>query len=84
MLPATITNIHQAFKEVKSMAMETWQEECRLAARRAMEEVLENRMHNGIDLFLEQMRGAGLPDRRNGSFPSHLLTEVGDLELRIP
>ncbi len=41
-------------------------------------------MHNGIDLFLEQMRGAGLSDRRNGSFCSHLLTEVGDLELRIP
>lgn len=84
MLPATITNIHQAFKEIKSMAMDTWQEECRLAARRAMKEVLENRMHNGIDVFLEQMRGAGLADRRNGSFSSHLLTEVGDLELRIP
>jgi transposase-like protein len=41
-------------------------------------------MHNGIDAFLEQMRVAGLPDRRNGSFPSHLVTEVGDLELRIP
>jgi len=30
------------------------------------------------------MRAEGLPDRRNGSFPSHLVTEVGDLELRIP
>lgn len=84
MLPAAITNLHQAFKEIKHMAIDTWQEECRLAARRAMKEVIEYRMHNGIDAFLEQMRAAGLPDRRNGSFGSHLVTEVGDLELRIP
>ena len=84
MLPAAITNIQQAFKEVKHMTIDTWQEECRLAARRAMKEVIEHRMHNGIDAFLEQMRTAGLPDRRNGSFSSHLVTEVGDLELRIP
>jgi putative transposase len=84
MLPATITKIHQAFKEIKHMAIDTWQEECRFAARRAMKEVLETRMHNTIDAHLEQMRAAGLPDRRNGSFPSHLLTEVGNLELRIP
>src|SRR5512139_102386 len=84
MLPAAITNIHQAFKEIKHMAIDTWQEECRLAARRAMKEVIEHRMHNGIDAFLAQMREAGLPDRRNGSFGSHLVTEVGDLELRIP
>ena len=84
MLPVAITNIHQAFKEIKHLALDTWQEECRLAARRAMKEVIEHRMHNAVDGFLEQMRAAGLPDRRNGSFPSHLVTEVGDLELRIP
>jgi putative transposase len=84
MLPATITKIHQAFKEIKHMAIDTWQDECRLAARQAMKEVIETRMHNTVDAHLEQMRAAGLPDRRNGSFSSHLLTEVGDLELRIP
>lgn len=84
MLPAAITNIHQAFKEIKHMAIDTWQEECRLAARQAIKEVLESRMHNAIDAHLDQMRALGLPDRRNGSFLSHLLTEVGDLELRIP
>jgi len=84
MLPATITKIHQAFKEIKHMAIDTWQEECRLAARRAMKEVIETRMHNSIDTHLEQIRTTGLPDRRNGSFFSHLLTEVGDLELQIP
>jgi len=33
MLPVTITKIHQAFKEIKHMAMDTWQEECRFASR---------------------------------------------------
>ena len=84
MPPVAITKIHQAFKEIKHMAIDAWQEECRFAARRAMKEVIETRMHNSIDAYLEQMRMAGLPDRRNGSFSSHLLTEVGDLELRIP
>lgn len=84
MLPAAITNINQAFKEIKYMAIDRWQEECRLAAARAMKEVIQTRMHNLIDEHVEQMRVAGLPDRRNGSFPSHLLTEVGDLELQIP
>jgi len=84
MLPATITKIHQAFKEIKHMAIDTWQEECRFAARRAMKEVLESRMHNAVDAHLNEMRAVGLPDRRNGGFRSHLLTEVGDLELRIP
>ncbi len=84
MLPATITKIHQAFKEIKHMAIDTWQEECRFAARRAMKEVLERRMHNAVDAHLDEVRAAGLRDRRNGGFRSHLLTEVGDLELRIP
>jgi transposase-like protein len=84
MLPATITKIHQAFKEIKHMAIDTWQEECRFAARRAMKEVLESRMHNAVDAHLDEIRAAGLRDRRNGGFRSHLLTEVGDLELRIP
>ncbi len=84
MLPAAITNIHQAFEEIKQMAHETLEAECRHAARQAMKEVIENRMYNAVDAHLEQMRTAGLPDRRNGSYPSHLLTEVGDLELRIP
>jgi hypothetical protein len=69
MLPAAITNIHQAFKEIKHMAVDTLQEQCRLAARRAMKEVIEHRMHNTIDAFLEQMRSAG-PSKRVVSLPS--------------
>lgn len=47
------------------MVQETLETECRFAARRTMKEVIESRMSNAIDAYLEQMRAAGLPDRRN-------------------
>ncbi len=84
MLPATITKIHQAFKEIKYMQCDTWEGDYRPAAREALKDLLEHRMGNAVDAHLEQKRAEGFPDRRNGSYPRHLLTELGDLGLRIP
>ena len=84
MLPATITKIQQAFKEIKHMQCDTWEGDYRPAARDALKEILEHRMSNAVDVHLEQKRVEGFPDRRNGSYPRHLLTELGDLLLRIP
>jgi len=84
MLPATITKIQQAFKEIKYMHCDTWEGDYRPAARDALKDILEFRMGNVIDAHLEQKRAQGFPDRRNGSYPRHLLTELGDLGLRIP
>ena len=84
MLPATITKIQQAFKEIKYMHCDTWEGDYRPAARDALKEILEFRMANAVDAHLEQKRAQGFPDRRNGSYPRHLLTEIGDLGLRIP
>ncbi len=84
MLPATITKIHQAFREIKHMQCDTWEGDYRPAARDALKDILEHRMLNAVDAHLEQKRAEGLPDRRNGSYPRHLLTELGDLLLRIP
>jgi len=84
MLPATIIKIHQAFKEIKHMECDAWEGDYRPAARDALKEILESRMSNAIDAHLEQKRAQGFPDRRNGSYPRHLLTEVGDLGLKIP
>ena len=72
MLPAAITSIQQAFKEIKHMTIDTWQEECRLAARRAMKEVIEHRMHNGIDAFLVTLRNANQCVCINPSLPSRI------------
>ena len=84
MLPATITRIHQAFKEIKDMQCDTWEGDYRFAARDALKDILEHRMNNAVDAHLEQKRAQDLPDRRNGSYPRHFLTELGDLLLRIP
>jgi len=84
MLPATITKIQQAFKEIKHMQCDTWEGDYRPAARDALKDILEHRMVNAVDAHLEQKRAEGFLDRRNGSYPRHLLTELGDLSLRIP
>ncbi len=83
MLPVTITNIHQAFREIKDLRYDQWEGDYRRAARQALKEILETRMHNQMDLYLSQIREHGLVDRHNGSYPRHLLTEIGDLGLRI-
>lgn len=84
MLPATITKIQQAFKEIKHMQCDSWEGDYRPAARDALKDILEHRMGNAVDAHLEQKRAEGFPDRRNGSYPRHLLTELGDLGLSIP
>jgi transposase-like protein len=84
MLPVTITNIHQAFREIKHFQSDQWEGDYRKATRQALKEILETRMHNSIDAYLSQVRDRGLSDRRNGSYSRHLLTELGDLELQIP
>jgi len=84
MLPATITTIQQAFKEIKHMHCDTWEGDYRPAARNALKDILEFRMDNAVDAHLGQKRAQGFPDRRNGSYPRHLLTELGDLRLSIP
>ena len=84
MLPATITSIRQAIQEIKSFGCEDWEGEGRVAARQALQQVLEHRMHNLVDEHLMQMAVQGVPDRRNGYYGRHLLCELGDLEVQVP
>jgi putative transposase len=86
MLPgtATIMSINQAYKEIKYFGGQDWQGDYRPAARQALKEILEHHLHNRVDEYLAQMRTQAIPDRRNGYFGRHLLTELGDLELSIP
>jgi putative transposase len=86
MLPgtATIMSINQAHQEIKHFGAEDWEGDFRPSARQALKDVIENHLKNRVDQYLHQMHSQGLPDRRNGSFSRHLLTELGDLELSIP
>jgi len=79
--------IGEAFSVIKSMAPdeERWGEEVSSSVRRAYKAAIEGAMHDYLDRQLAQVKGlAGEEDRRNGSFPRHLLTAIGELELRVP
>lgn len=84
MLPAVIASIDEAFREIKRFSIDAWEGEYRGAARMALKEIIESRMNHWVDTSLQELRVREVVDRRNGSFPRHLLTELGDLELSIP
>lgn len=84
MLPAVIASIEQAFKEIKTFCVDSWEGEYRTAGRAALKEILQDRMNHWVDRTLQELRAREISDRRNGYFTRHLLTEMGDLELAIP
>lgn len=83
---ATVRNVRRAFKEVNAFE---WEGDYRPAAREALKRILEDE----VDKELEQYLGRGWYERRsegrredyrNGFRIRHLLTEIGDLVVRMP
>jgi putative transposase len=83
----------QAFEVIKEMNLsaEGWESDYRVAGRDALRAIVEGQMRDRVSWYLEEMgrlAGSGLlargVDRRNGSFSRHLVTELGDIELRVP
>ena len=83
---ATIKSLPRAFRMMKAMQAQgiEWGEDYRRAGALALKDVLEVRMGAGIDRHLEEMERLGEADRRNGSYPRWLLTELGEIELSVP
>ncbi len=86
LLKATIRNVNRALKEVNAFELEG---DYRPATREALKEILEGRMANEVDAYLgrrwyERIDKNEVKDYRNGSYVRHLLTELGDIELKIP
>jgi len=83
---ATITSLSAAFEVVKAMQAEglDWGEGYRPLGRQAVVKIIEDQMAVAIDRYLDQLEADDLADRRNGSYRRHLLTELGDIELRVP
>jgi len=75
-----------AFEMVKAMQAEglEWGEGYRSLGRQALAEVIEDQMAMAVDRYLDQLEAGDGPDRRNGHYPRHLLTTLGDIELRVP
>jgi putative transposase len=82
----TIGSLPRAFELVKGMQAQglEWGESYRPLGRRAIAELLRGQMDQAIDEHLERMAALDEADRRNGTYPRHLLTELGDIELAVP
>jgi putative transposase len=83
---ATIESLPVAFEVVKAMQADglEWSEGFRPLGRQAIAEIIEQQMAKAIDVYLDQLDGDDIADRRNGYYRRHLLTELGDIELSVP
>jgi len=83
---AAITSLPQAFEVVKEMQADglEWGEGYRPLGRQALVEIIEGRMAEAVDRWLDTLDGSALRDRRNGSYSRHLLSELGDIEISVP
>jgi len=83
---ATIESLGQAFEVVKAMRADglDWGEGYRSLGRRALAEIIEGRMAEAVDRWLDGLGVDDVADRRNGSDRRRLLSELGDIELCVP
>jgi transposase-like protein len=75
-----------AFEIVKAMQADglDWDEGYRPLGRQALEAIIEAQMAAAVERYLQQLEADDAPDRRNGTYRRHLLTELGDIELAVP
>ena len=86
MWKATVRNVNRALKEVNAFE---WEGDYRPAAREALKRILEVEVGKEVEQYLGrawyERRGEGnREDYRNGFRIRHLLTEIGDLVVRMP
>jgi transposase-like protein len=75
-----------AFEMVKAMHGDglEWAEGYRPLGRQALVAILEGRMSEAVDRYPDRLDPAAITNRRNGYYARRLLTELGDIELRVP
>ena len=83
---ATIESLGQAFEVVKAMRADglEWGEGYRPLGRQALAAIIEGRMSEAVDYWLDHVGVDDTADRRNGTYRRRLLTELGDIELAVP
>jgi transposase-like protein len=84
---AVIRTLPEAMKMIKDMNLtsaDQWAGDYRDAAREAIAKVLKDRMKESIAHHLAWVFGKGIPDRRNGSYPRTVITELGAVIFSIP
>jgi transposase-like protein len=82
----TIRGLPRASEFVKAMQAQGLErgEGYRGLGRAAIAAILQGQMGQTIDQHLARMASRDEADRRNGFYPRHLLTELGDIELLVP
>ena len=83
---ATARNVNRALREVNAFE---WEGDYRFATQNKLKEILEGGLETEVQQHLgrrshERREAGDKEDYRNGSYLRHLLTEIGDLLLRIP
>ena len=75
-----------AFEVVKAMVADglEWGESYRPLGRQALAQIIEDQMAAAVDRHLDQIEADDAADRRNGYYRRHLLTELGDIDSRVP
>ena len=75
-----------AFALVKAMQADgpEWGESYRRLGRKSLAAIIQGRMAEAVDCWLDSLDGMAMRDGRNGTFSRHLLSELGDIELRVP
>lgn len=83
---ATIESLPVAFEMVKAMQADglEWGEGYRPLGRLALASIIEGRMGEAVDAWLDGLPSNAAPDRRNGHYRRWLMTELGDIELSVP
>jgi len=84
---AVIKTLPEALKVIKEMNLasaDEWAGDYRDAARKTVGKVLKDQMEERIAGHLSWAFNKGIPDRRNGSYLRHVLTELGTIALSIP
>jgi len=83
---SVIKNLPEALRVVKEMklASDEWTGEYRDAARSTIAQVLKQQMDEQVAGHLSWAYQKGIPDRKNGSYLRHVLTEIGNVILAIP
>ena len=84
---ATIESLPMALALVKEMQAGglEW-DECYAPplGREVLSGIIRSRMTEVVDGWLDSLDDLAMRERRNGSYPHHLLSALGDIELRVP
>lgn len=78
----SVRRTRRAFKRMGFLAegFEDWRE----GSRRLVRMVIQRELSREVRRYLTKVREKGKSDRRNGYYRRHLLTALGDIELKIP